>query len=783
MPSSGRSNYSIHVTATARKKGIRSSVACTRCNAAKSKCDVSSGGSPCSRCKKRNYPDCTPIQSRRGTYERKPSRRRRALDVLNATRSVVDSQVELPSTPDVAKSSTSLTVSNTAASPADTDDTAAEWSLSKLSLPSSASSSLPTMTATSDALPKERQPAELSLIELTEQLEGWGDIVNLVDRSPREIMSLVQQSSKFAEDSSGPSANDSSGGCGTVKSILNRAMQSCDAQQSKEWSLYFRSFFDNVAATASKRTILYFGESFPVSWLLCHLQKIKGQIRIERPRITEVYVPPGKHPPDMTEAKIAYLMSQSCFVKPHPEIVDRLIATYFQTVHNVYPIINRGDFMKLYRADRIPWLLFHSILFAAASHCPISLLCQEGLNSTRREARMNFYRRAKSLFDLSYEKNKIALIQSALLLSFWGGSPDDYWNSISWINMAVNIGESLGMHRSMSSLDIADDERALWRRIWWCLVARDSFCASLQGKPLRINLSQCDVEPLELADFDSDCDPPGTDTWGTRRIEHGLYVIENSKLSLILREIVQARDTRCVDTDFVLQMHKGLQNWLHRMPDELRVHLVSPESPLYVLCAALSLVYNHHLIYLHQTAPPECEISLSVAQEAVSNIAEFGSTLVTLSVISFIPQDSLASFFMAIVMLFTQMQGQKSEERMRLLRMQLKVCEMIVHQSQDHWDHADWILVISESLRQKLDFGCSNGDHSELPTRRLTVSDCGADDKINNSSEPDIGSKISANDVDIDELVRSLDIQNIFAMSSEGAQGLERFRLFSSLEG
>ncbi|KAK9427521.1 fungal-specific transcription factor domain-containing protein [Lipomyces doorenjongii] len=772
---------SLGVTIPTRKKGIRSSIACTRCNAAKSKCDLSSVGSPCSRCKERKYHDCTPIQSRRGTYERKAGRRRRLSDVLNAPRGVEGSDSASAST-----SSTTLPVSNTATSPSITSNRTTEWMRSQLSLPSSASSSLSTGTiilAKSDLLPEEREPAELSFIDLARQPDEWcDDIVNLVDRSPREI-SLMQQPPNFHEASTEPSViNSHNIGGGAIKDTLNRVMQSCDAQQSKEWSLYFKSFFDNVAATAGKRTALYFGESFPVSWLLYHLQKIRGQIRIDRPRITEVYVPPGKHPPDMTEAKIIYLTSQACFVKPPSDVVDQLIAAYFQTVHNVYPIINRGEFMKLYKADRIPWLLFHSILFAASSHCPISLLCREDLNSTRREARMNFYRRAKSIFDLSYEKNKITLLQSALLLSFWGGPPDDYWNSISWINMAVNIAESLGMHRSMSSLDIADDERALWRRIWWCLVARDSFCASLQGKPLRINLSQCDVEQLVLTDFDSDCDPPGTHTWGARRIEHGLYVIENIKLSLILRAIVQARDTRCIDTEFVLDMHKELQTWEHQMPNELRVPVVSPESPLYVFCAALSLVYNHHLIYLHQTAPSECEISLSVAQEAVSNIAEFGSMLVTLSVIPFIPQDSLASFFMAIVMLFAQMQGQKSEERMRLFRMQLNICEMIVHQSQDHWDHADWILAISESLRQKLDFGCINSNNSDLPAQMLTVGVCRADDKVNTASGQGIVSKTSATEMDYDELVRNLDTPNFLAISPEGDTGLESLHLFSLLE-
>ncbi|KAK9233914.1 fungal-specific transcription factor domain-containing protein [Lipomyces kononenkoae] len=509
-------------------------------------------------------------------------------------------------------------------------------------------------------------------------------------------------------------------------------------KQSKEWARVFKGLFDNVAVTSvtttnsfrsRKRPLLYFGESFPASWLLQKVQKEQpGQICIAGPRLTEIYhssegetsveEPPRimlqgrEHPAHMTPAKIVYLTSENCFTKPSKDAVEQLFTTYFQKVHNVYPIINRPDFARLYDQDKLPWLLFHSICFAAASHCPIGLLCREGGHSTRREARMDFYRRAKSLFDLSYEKNKIVLIQSAMLLSFWGGEPDDYWNTVSWINMAVNIAESLGMHRAVSSADLGDEDRSLWRRIWWCLVSRDSFCAALLGKPQRINVSQCDVEPLSLDDFLYDADAAPMSLWGHRRKEYGLYVIENAKLSQILRSIVQARDGHRIDTDFVLAMHRALQDWEENMPDKLRVHTLSPDSPIFVYGAALSLIYYHHLVYLHQTAPPDCPISLEVAHEAVSNIAEFGSTLATISVIPFMPHDTLASFFVAIVMLYTQMQQKPklSPDLLRLFRMELKVCEMIVHQAQDHWDHADWILAISDGLRHRfMEVGDSNG--------------------------------------------------------------------------
>ncbi|KAK9427091.1 fungal-specific transcription factor domain-containing protein, partial [Lipomyces doorenjongii] len=587
---------------------------------------------------------------------------------------------------------------------------------------------------------------------------------------PRGIRSLGLEHGEYAHSSSpdtgtsSPSSEPSAGNDGIGQQPQPRFLSfpsSSGRKQSKEWARVFKGLFDNVDVTSvttknssrsRKRPLLYFGESFPVSWLLQKVQKEQpGQICIARPRLTEIYGDSGEgdasveeppliilqgaeHPAHMTPAKIIYLTSESCFTKPSNEAAEQLFTTYFQKVHHVYPIINRPDFARLYEQDKVPWLLFHSICFAAASHCPIGVLCREGGHSARREARMDFYRRAKSLFDLSYERNKIVLIQSAMLLSFWGGEPDDYWNTVSWINMAVNIAESLGMHRAVSSANLGDEDRSLWRRIWWCLVSRDSFCAALLGKPQRINVSQCDVEPLSLDDFLYDADAAPLSLWGHRRKEYGLYVIENAKLSQILRSIVQARDGHRIDTDFVLAMHRALQDWEENMPDELRVHTLSPDSPIFVYGAALSLIYNHHLVYLHQTAPPDCSISLEIAHEAVSNIAEFGSTLATISVIPFMPHDTLASFFVAIVMLFTQMQQKSnvSPDRLRLFRMQLKICEMIVHQAQDHWDHADWILAISDGLRHRfMEVAGSNGSgRNSCDGSSPSAASCSSDESV-----------------------------------------------------
>lgn len=70
---------------------------------------------------------------------------------------------------------------------------------------------------------------------------------------------------------------------------------------------------------------------------------------------------------------VAYLASQDCLVIPTGETLDHFLEMYFLHVHPLLPMINEGNFWKLYchgpcnETDKIPLVLFQAILFAASS--------------------------------------------------------------------------------------------------------------------------------------------------------------------------------------------------------------------------------------------------------------------------------------------------------------------------------------------------------------------------------------------------------------------------------
>ncbi|KAK9321840.1 fungal-specific transcription factor domain-containing protein [Lipomyces orientalis] len=514
--------------------------------------------------------------------------------------------------------------------------------------------------------------------------------------------------------SSSPSFSDASSTSSMQQQVVE-LVEDATIYEKPKWDMMFESFLDDKLSDVETTSAPYFGESFPIRFLLENQHSKAGFNRVCRSPDLDDMVGLADHPTHLSAAKIAFLAREGCFTKPDCAVLNRLISTYFGRVHNVLPILKRTEFMRLYRGDKVPWLLLHSVCFAASTHCSPDILCRD-CGGNRRDSRMTFYRCAKSLFDFGYEKDKLTLVQSAILLSYWGGQPHNYCNTFSWLNAAVTIAESLGMHLPVAVSDLGHSGRALWRRIWWVLVVRDSFCAALLGKPLRINMSQCFVSHLQLGDFELD-----TDQIEDSNVHaHGMYVIETTKLSMILRDIVSARSANAVTTLFVATTLRRLENWRASLPSCLKLAPCPTLSgTLNILASALSLMYYHNLIYLHQMALPSV-ISPAVTRNAVSQIVEIGLHLVTRCQIADVPQDAFGSFFMAMVLLFIFLLMKTGDTTLH--QFQLRVCEMVVYQAQDYWDHADWILPLSDGLRQKLDAAVRPEATSKQTTKTIDSS-------------------------------------------------------------
>ncbi|OQU93577.1 Fungal specific transcription factor domain-containing protein [Cladophialophora immunda] len=484
------------------------------------------------------------------------------------------------------------------------------------------------------------------------------------------------------------------------------------------WTTMFDGLFDNLShnqkAALDKCSITYLGESFPLGMVLEEVNE-GGRTRLHHPGppVSEPSVveePSGqRHPSHMQPEDIAYLKAKGAFTFPDADKLDALVTTYLGRVYPLYPIVNRQEFIRQYEADEVPAMLLHAVCSIAATFCDLALIHRAGFSS-RLDARLASYRKAKALFEVGYETDKIVQLQSAVYMTFWGGGPTNHWNYFSWIGTAVTIAESLGIHRSMANADMDVSDRSLLKRLWWTLVNRDAHCQSLVGRPFRINQEQVDIEPLVPEDFEEDMRSPEFKSHPLRTA-FALYQIHMSRLSLILKDIVNARFRPGRLQSRAAVLYDKLLCWRHELPGELQWVDGDANLDVFVLCLCTS--YNHHLILLHQDQPPMGGLA-STTQEnsllkrsipspeiAARNITCLVYTIYAKSNPLCIPHETFQGVFLAEAVMFTQM---KASDLMTAQhgRAALSACQMLWHAVLETWDASPWILRLFDHLVGRL---------------------------------------------------------------------------------
>lgn len=173
------------------------------------------------------------------------------------------------------------------------------------------------------------------------------------------------------------------------------------------------------------------------------------------------------------------------------------------------PIVDAVAFLDLYQrrgCQNINLLLLWSIFLAAANFVDARILDEAGYK-TRKGMKRAFYQRAKALYDNAQDDDQVSLLQSIILLGFWYADAQDRFEAWHWIGIAISLGQTLGLHRHTNSRSTAQSlsvaKARLFRRIWWSCFVRDRWLSLVKGRPMRINLEDCDV-PLPTTEDISD---------------------------------------------------------------------------------------------------------------------------------------------------------------------------------------------------------------------------------------------------------------------------------------
>ncbi|OCT51596.1 putative C6 transcription factor (Ctf1B) [Cladophialophora carrionii] len=186
---------------------------------------------------------------------------------------------------------------------------------------------------------------------------------------------------------------------------------------------------------------------------------------------------------------------------------------------------------------------------AGAGHVDMTVLKTAGFDS-RKTARSAFFERARLLYDFDCAPDRISLIQSFLLMTYWYGGRETHKDRTFWIRMAVTIAQDLGLDMK---LDYCETKRQrMLKRLWWCCFMRDQFMALMMWTPPQLGARHRYLPMLELSDFElqegSAAATNGRHEWeflynSTSRTHLAILCIAKAKLCVCINQILQARYT------------------------------------------------------------------------------------------------------------------------------------------------------------------------------------------------------------------------------------------------
>ncbi|KAF2120989.1 hypothetical protein BDV96DRAFT_283377 [Lophiotrema nucula] len=536
-------------------------------------------------------------------------------------------------------------------------------------------------------------------------------------------------------------AADSASIVGTVASSADAPDTSASVQSTSLASM-FEDFLDGQDLShedlVGKRGIIFLGDSSPLTFALEELQRGRKptlydagfHLATQTLGSEEGVAAPQQntHPPHMTSADVAYLRAKGAFEFPKAEVSSALVTAFLERFCPLYSIIDKESFEHLYKEQKLPWILLHVVCFIGTTCCDQDVIHRLHFQS-RLHARHMFYEKVKVLFDLGYETDKIVLLQTVLLLTFWGPHMKSYWNPCSWIGFGVTIAESLGIYKSTLSAHLKATDKSLLRRLWWTLVARDAYCAALLGRPFRINMARCDTEMLSVEDFNQS----GTSSQAGHAEQgsvEALYQVQIVKLSLILRHIVRSRSDVTCESDTIEMLNGLLNSWQSELPPRVDWRRPCNHADLYA--TSLKIVFHHHLIVLHLGDPHPISSSLNrgmeqdtpsiqAAEAAAQTISSSAVALMMNAMVTRMPHEVFSGFFMAAIVFYRQLK-QPQEIMRQLGQAALDNCQMVLNEARERWDAARWGLRIFDFLlsrRGKADMaldGNWQGSNNLLPS-------------------------------------------------------------------
>lgn len=451
---------------------------------------------------------------------------------------------------------------------------------------------------------------------------------------------------------------------------------------------------------------------------------------------------------------VEYLQRKGAFLIPETALRNELLRCYVQHVHPYMPLLELQDFLAaIQRNDGssvVSLLLFQAVMFAATAYIDMRYLTAQGYES-RKAARKAFFQRIKLLYDFDYEIDRVTVVQSVLLMTYWYESPDDPKDVWHWLGVAISLARTIGLNCNTSSSPLSPAKQKLWKRIWWCCYMRDRLVAIGMRRPIRIREDDFDVPLLEVSDFETQSMGPEL----TRMIGGCSAVRDGSKREILARMcIAVVRCCQCItkvlavqysmlghrlgatqettmrlvprksaaDPAEIIKCDRELESWYESLPLELRYfkttkpreqNVQNDGEVLNLHRALLTGIYLTATSALHRPqmmpatpnliiSPELKELSKERVREAASAITDVFRDLYSRDSIRYLPNTGVTILLPAIIVHLLDIKSPDSATRQLSVR-RFQFCMQVLQQLRDVYASADFAFSFLDTAIRKAD--------------------------------------------------------------------------------
>ncbi|KZL74672.1 cutinase transcription factor 1 alpha [Colletotrichum tofieldiae] len=395
-------------------------------------------------------------------------------------------------------------------------------------------------------------------------------------------------------------------------------------------------------------------------------------------------------------ARLRLLKEEGVFSFPPKSATENLLSAYFQWFHPCFPVVDELDTWNKYREGNLSPLLLQAILFIAVIHCDEDTLPALGFGG-RHMAKWVFYNRAKDIYDVEFEPKKLTVIQALFLMSFWRAGLLLEKDARHWLGASISLAQTKALHRASRATTTVKKMERLRKRLWWSIYIRERQCAAALGLPNRIRDEDCDIEPLEVEDFEHAFSP----TLPTNKIqEYTLYFIGIAQLSRVLGRVVHGGflPSKSLSASDRSQMKNDLVRWRQSLPPAMQLGGDDYEDVPSLYANMLHLAYNNLLILLYRsgcigTAEESREVDGQVALQAAARNSRIIEDMLLEGTLRHGQIHVITNLFNTLCIHTVNLRASKGAGR-SIIEHRAKICLLGLQELQKTWEVRMWVLQL-----------------------------------------------------------------------------------------